>query len=109
MKYPGMGYPNYPGTESVTNVPLDMPRIAICPYCGTGLGIEEGELPPRPRLGKQARAMIKAMGEKYVRADFQYIRARGEPYWGYYRERRDGIAEAIRAAVRAALEAKEEE
>lgn len=48
---------DWTATQSVTNVPFDMPKIAICPYCGTGLGIEEGESPPRPRLGKQARAI----------------------------------------------------
>jgi len=104
-------------TQSVTNVPFDIPKIAICPYCGTGLGIEEGELPPRPRigkvklaamtsptyafarprLGKQARAMLRAIAEKREMADASNLSITT----GY-------LDAAIRAAVKAALAVKEE-
>ncbi len=70
--------------------------------------------PPMRKLGKQARAMIKAMGKQYGKMnegirDIEKMRFPLEhPTRLSYYKAAQQLVRAIRAAVRAALEIKEE-
>lgn len=74
-------------------------------------GLADKKELPRPRLGKQARAMLKAMGEEYRGLKSAYETASKVHVFNFtsqgFKAGSNALYCAIRAAVRAALEIRE--